>query len=220
MIHISFSRFSGILRFLLPCLIITVCNGLIIFHIIRMSRAHAHSSRAHGDELLARHSSRDSSTSQSTRTSRDVHSPHHMAIYTLFAVCAVFVITLIPNAILSMILYIEFMLIGNSNLYCLLRTLDAPFHMVRLINYSINVVLYGLTGRRFRTELHRLFNKFRSNCLSGLCNKQLRGVSRASSRSSRPIKEHILFHDIRPITPAKDRVVNTVKKTESPLDEN
>lgn len=156
-----------------------------------MSREHVHRSNSRVTADLIRHSSREStSSSQTTRSVRDISNPHHMAIYTLFAVCAVFLITMIPNAMISIILYVEYMLLGNSQLYCLLRTLDAPFKIIRLINYSINVVLYGLTGRRFRSELQILLQHWKKLCRTKVCKKELDPIL------TRPPKEHVLLQNL------------------------
>lgn len=56
------------------------------------------------------------------------------------------------------------MLLNRWRYYNVLRQLEVPFHTIRLINYSMNVVLYGLTGRQFRRELQKiiygLFGRF------------------------------------------------------------
>ena len=135
--------------------------------------------------------SQGGSTSATTATIKpqiqcSSHNPHHLAVYTLFAVCAMFIVTLIPNAVLSMTLYIETMFRGQSRLFCLLKALDAPFQIVRLINYSFNFVLYGLTGRRFRRELQLLC--MHSRLLRTICPQYL----------NVGLKETILLRELRP----------------------
>ncbi len=123
--------FSFTVRFMAPFVIVAICNGLIMFHIKRMRK---------------RHGGRE----------RDRTRNASMAIYTLFVVCAVFVLTLFPNAIISVITVSEFLLFGTSALYCKLLVFNTPFKMVRLVNYSMNFVLYGMTGRQFRCEVRKL----------------------------------------------------------------
>ena len=225
-------RFSLILRFLLPFLVITICNGLIISHIMRMTLSHASTnSTPGGTKSSLKHAyapppirtvptaggapivlSRSSSSREAKRLSSSgsanvtsavtavattsltavppaqmTHNPHHMAVYTLFAVCAVFIVTLLPNAMLSILLYSELHLRrGNSDMYCVLRALDDPFKIVRLVNYSANFVLYGLTGRRFRRELQLLF--MNSKILRKLCPRYLKPG----------LRETILLRELRP----------------------
>ena len=119
--------FSVLLRFFLPCLIIAVCNGLIVYYITALRR------------------------SQRAREGMRVRNAN-LAITTLFVVCGVFVVGLLPNALISTILYVS----RQRTIYCHLMQLDQPFQVLRLLNYGINCVLYGMTGRHFRCELHQL----------------------------------------------------------------
>ncbi|KAK2150468.1 hypothetical protein LSH36_404g03020 [Paralvinella palmiformis] len=124
--------FSFTLRFMAPFLVIATCNGLIIFHIKR-----------------TRHRRRSLDQDRRYRNS-------NMAICTLYLVCAVFVATLFPNAIISTILMTEVLIFKRSVMYCRLLVVNTPFQMIRLINYSMNFVLYGLSGRQFRREFVKL----------------------------------------------------------------
>ncbi|ELU04775.1 hypothetical protein CAPTEDRAFT_186062 [Capitella teleta] len=121
--------FSFSLRFALPFLIIVTFNGLIVYHIARM--------RSNG--LCQR---------------RQCNAG--LAICTLFVVCIVFVATLLPNAVIAMLQFIAFTFYGSFDLFCPLLTLNAPFRMLRLVNYSSNFLLYGVTGRQFRREVRKL----------------------------------------------------------------
>ncbi len=126
--------FSFFLRFLIPFIIIVICNGHIAFHIQRMR------TRRQPREMIKAHQA-------------------NMAITTLFLVCGVFVITMLPNSVFSAATWIAYSSGGLPVLrkvLCTLLPYDVPFQMVRLCNYSINCVLYGLTGRQFRRELRRL----------------------------------------------------------------
>ena len=87
-----------------------------------------------------------------------------MAVYTLFTVSGVFIITLFPNAFISIILWTNYMTVPNLQLFCVLRIIDRPFQIVRLVNYAINLILYGLTGRQFRTELYAMFSSCKTAC--------------------------------------------------------
>ena len=80
-----------------------------------------------------------------------------LANYTLFAVCALFIIALLPNALISLTIYADYHINRSRRLYCILLNLDAPFQMLRLSNYALNLLLYGLTGRQFRHELREIF---------------------------------------------------------------
>ena len=126
-IELNYIWYNMTLLFGVPFVIMLACNGRIICHISYMANIQ---------------------TSEHHRQPKKVS----LAIYTLYAVCFTFVITLLPNAVLSLIQYVTYMLLHSFSLLCHLRQLSAPFQMIRLINYSCNFVLYGLTGRRFRLE--------------------------------------------------------------------
>ena len=130
---IHYFWFSFLLRFALPFVIIVVCNGRIIFHVHRMRKVR------HTEERVKKRQA-------------------HLAITTLIVVCAVFVVTLIPNAIIALIQFIEMVVYRRHTLFCTLLTLDIPLQMIRLLNYSTNFIMYGLTGRLFRRELCRLLS--------------------------------------------------------------
>jgi hypothetical protein len=89
----------------------------------------------------------------------------NLAIYTLYAICFTFIITLMPDSIISTLHYIVFITHGKNSFYCPLRMLEVPFHMIRLLNYSTNFILYGLTGRQFRMALKGLFQRCTPICL-------------------------------------------------------
>jgi len=61
-----------------------------------------------------------------------------MVIYTLYVVCAMFIITIMPNAIISTILYVEFKAINKSFWFCGLRQLNTLLQMIRFVNYAAN----------------------------------------------------------------------------------
>ena len=107
-----------------------------------------------------------------------------LAIYTLFAVCALFILTLLPNAIISLIVFIDRISgKGNKQLYCVLKQIDAPFQMIRLSNYALNIVLYGLTGRQFRYELKQLLKLWTAcGCFTKLRVPSCRSFWRKSTR--------------------------------------
>ena len=128
---VEYFGFSFMLRFLLPFAIIVVLNGCIIYHINRM---------------------RNSRVAREKEKIRNAN----LAICTLFLVCAVFVVTLLPNAVISMVMFLGVVIYESNELYCPLFSVDIPCQMVRLVNYAVNFVLYGLSGRRFRRELQRL----------------------------------------------------------------
>ncbi|ELU13857.1 hypothetical protein CAPTEDRAFT_209584 [Capitella teleta] len=124
--------FSFTLRFALPFILIVLLNSCIVYHIrrVKAKRLPKGWSKRRGANL---------------------------AIYTLFIVCLVFVISLFPNAIIAMLQFISFTAYNSRALYCPLKTLNSPFEMLRLINYSCNFFLYGMTGRQFRGEVRKLF---------------------------------------------------------------
>ena len=131
---LNYFWFSFLLRFALPFIVIAVCNGFIIYHIERMRR----------DRRL--------------KERRKTHTAS-MAICTLYAVCTVFVLTLLPCAIISIIQFTDYFIKGRKlsrQLYCTLKVVYTPFEVLRLLNYSTNVILYGVTGRQFRRELIRM----------------------------------------------------------------
>ena len=121
-------------RFLLPCIIIAACNSYIIYHIVRVRKG-----------LPARE----------RKKSRYAN----MAVTTLFSVCVIFVLCLLPNTLLSIIMHNSFTnptSIGFPRIYCILGSIDGPFKMIRMLNYALNFMLYGLTGRQFRREFFRI----------------------------------------------------------------
>ena len=147
---INYIEYQLILLAGLPFLILLVCNWLIVCHIEKMTDIRM---------TQARHDSRKA----------------HLAIYTLYAVSLVFIFTLLPCALIAITQYIEFMVFNSFNLYCPLKTINAPFQMIRLVNYSCNVFLYGLTGRRFRREMRKL-KLFRCATFRCSCSKNDSGI--------------------------------------------
>ena len=129
----------NLLLYFVPFVIIMVCNNKIICHIVRMKKVRV--------------------TEQRTTSRRA-----NLAIYTLHAVCITFTLTLLPNAALSFTQYVAIVFFSYRELLCTLRQLSAPFQVIRLINYSCNFILYGLTGRRFRTETRELMSAITSLC--------------------------------------------------------
>ena len=146
---LNYFWFSFILRFTLPFVIIAVCNGLIMFHIRRMrTQKCPHNSLG----LRSCFSNQEAKERERKRNA-------NMAIYTLFAVCSLFVITLLPNAIITMVQFVGYLSMtkkDSKSLYQTLMRINTPFQMIRLINYSMNFVMYGLTGRQFRREAKKL----------------------------------------------------------------
>ena len=130
---LNYFWYSLLLRFAFPFLAVAICNGCVIYHIERMKTGRHHS--------------------ESRRKQKA-----NLAIYTLYAVCACFIITLLPNAIITIIQYVEFMRHDQvkQQLYCTLQVVYTPFHIIRMVNYAANCVLYGLTGQQFRRELKKL----------------------------------------------------------------
>ena len=126
------------LRFFIPTIIILICNGLIVFNIRRKSPA------------------RRSMTAWEQRKTRS-------AIYTLFLICAVFVFTLAPEIIVAVYHSISHATQDvekvSATYYHTLRPLSYIFQMLKLVNYSINFVLYGLTGRQFRQAIKMLIRR-------------------------------------------------------------
>ena len=140
---IHYLWFSFCLRFALPFLFIVVCNGLIIFHVQRMQKIRQ-------------------------TEERDKKRRAHMAITTLVVICAVFVLTLVPNAVIAIVQYFKGRDIAT---FCVLHKIDTPLQMVRLLNYSTNFILYGLSGRLFRSELRRLLTCRRPSSASSASKK-------------------------------------------------
>ena len=127
---LNYFWFSFLLRFTLPFFAIAMCNGCIIYHIARMRKGRR---------------------AKETRRKQQAS----LAIYTLYAVCACFVITMLPNAVVTIIQFSSFFAnqrMIDLKLYCMLQTVYTPFHILRLVNYSANCVLYGVAGRQFRQE--------------------------------------------------------------------
>ena len=138
--------YSFLLRFMLPFVIIVILNGRIVYQIMRMR-----ASRFHREHERRRHS--PSGVTGKTRSWSS-----NLAVYMLFVVCCTFVLTLLPTAVISMIWFMSLVVYRRLDLtlLCALRALEAPFLVIRLVNYSINFILYGFTGRQFRRELRRL----------------------------------------------------------------
>ena len=123
--------FSFFLRFAIPFTVMAICNGMIIFHIDHMQSVRLTEERRRSKKA-------------------------NLAVYTLYAVCAMFVLTLLPNAVFALMHYTAVTAGRTWMFYCPLRLIDVPFQMIRLMNYSLNFVLYGLTGRQFRRELYKI----------------------------------------------------------------
>ena len=131
---LNYFWFSFMLRFAVPFIVIAVCNGFIIYHIERMRRER-----------------------RGLKERRKMHTASR-AVCTLYAVCTVFVLTLLPCAIIAIIQFTDYVINQrvSRQLYCTLKVVFTPFEIVRLLNYSTNAILYGVTGRQFRQELMRL----------------------------------------------------------------
>ena len=128
--RLDYFLYDILLRFFLPFVVILVCNSFIIMNIVRMSPI------------------RRASASWEKRKT-------NLAIYMLFIVSFVFVITMAPSTILSVTWYVLFESGHRGKTYYKLRPFNTPFKLLRMTNYAVNIFLYGLTGKEFRTELKK-----------------------------------------------------------------
>ncbi len=172
---IEYFMFAFLLRFFVPFVIICVFNGRIIYHIRNMPQMRSAVTR--GEKWLpSRSSSGAGGASQTSHTAASVKMPPtalttsnpasaakrtNQAITTLFSVCLVFIVTLSPTAIITVIQFIQFHTLTSKDLLCDLMKAESPLQMVRLSNYAINFIIYGFTGRQFRRELGRLLRRRR-----------------------------------------------------------
>ena len=148
------------LRFLIPFIIICICNGKIIYHIQQMHRMRKDSrdSYCQTNNTSSANSTSTGTTLTTTNTSVAARNTTQ-AITMLYTVCFVFIITLSPTAVANAIQYIQHMTITDPDLFCNLRKVEMPLQMIRLSNYAINFILYGFTGRQFRRELVRMIRR-------------------------------------------------------------
>ena len=159
---VHYFLFSFLLRFFIPFLIICIFNGMIIFHIQKMRKMRRDSREgwspsASTNSPINTHACTTLTSTNTSLASRNTN----MAITMLFTVCIVFIVTLLPNAIISVIQFIQHQTTPDYTLFCNLWKMDAPLQMIRLSNYAINFVIYGFTGRQFRRELFRMFSRVR-----------------------------------------------------------
>ena len=129
---LEFFFFSFTLRFFIPFVMIAVCNGYIIA------------------ELRRKRYDPVGRENMSTRTA-------NTAIYTLHLVCVVFILTLLPHACLTMVLFVIYTPTIRTmphhrlkRLHHFIERVSLPFEMILMMNYTFNFVLYGLSGTQFR----------------------------------------------------------------------
>ena len=151
------------LRFFIPFVIISICNGNIIYHIqqMRKMRRDSRDSYCQTNSTSSGHLANSTSSGATlTATNTSVTSRNTtQAITMLYTVCFVFIITLFPTTVLGTIQFIQHHTVKRPEILCVLRKVSMPFQMIRLSNYAVNFIIYGFTGRQFRRELGRMIRR-------------------------------------------------------------
>ncbi|XP_050401949.1 FMRFamide peptide receptor frpr-18 [Patella vulgata] len=143
-LHVYFYQFC--LIFTLPVIIVFVCNIMVLCKI-------HHVRKAMQDE-----------NSFSTRLTRKSNTRHKTTIM-LLAISFTYIFTLLPLVFLSFVLIIAYKVYGAAAASLVIRA--TPWKdllvVVSQINYGINFFIYVLSGKKFRVELRRVFNKERAS---------------------------------------------------------
>lgn len=138
------------LIFVLPVVIVLVCNSLVLYQIYRIRRA-------------AR-----SEKSSSNRISRVIRRRHKTTIMMLM-ISFTYVITLAPSVVVPVVIYTVVRVnrgAGGSVVMALIPYRDL-FEVVAAVNYGINFFIYVLSGKAFRCELRRVIFTERSGSVNG-----------------------------------------------------
>jgi hypothetical protein len=140
--------FQWALVFVLPVVLISVCNSMVIYQILKVKK-----DVNREEEYLTR--ADNSGARKKTRSTR-------MLLILTFT----YMLTLLPVFSLTLIvdLSIKFSNISTArNVYLTLTPYIDVGVAISLLNYAVNFFIYVLSGKRFRFELKRLFRRRRRN---------------------------------------------------------
>ena len=139
-LHIYFYYMA--LTFVLPVGFVFVCNGLVLYQIFKVRR-----------EIISRVGKRD-------RHQRAIRKTHRTTCM-LLTVSFTFLGTLLPLLILSLVVDCILKARGPAafNFYISVKPFLDLTEVLSLINYAANFYIYILSGKNFRYELQRVFNR-------------------------------------------------------------
>ena len=139
--------FLWTLVFVLPVVFISVCNSIVICHIIKVRK-----DIQQEDNFLTYRNDR-------------ARGRRHKSTIMLLIVTFMYIITLLPLFTLSLIVDVTIK-VGSidtaRNTYVALRPFIDLSVSVSLLNYAVNFYVYVLSGKRFRYELKKLITRKKS----------------------------------------------------------
>ncbi|XP_067664688.1 FMRFamide peptide receptor frpr-18-like [Haliotis asinina] len=146
-LHVYFYQFA--LCFILPILIVSICNISVLCKIRSVSRAMA-------DE-----------NSSSTRLTRGA-ARRHKTTMMLLTICFMYITTLLPVITVTMIVfvYLNFYPIHAASVFVNITPWTHVATVVSQINYAANFFIYVVSGKNFRVELRRIFSRERGSNLN------------------------------------------------------
>lgn len=136
--------FLWTLVFVLPVVLIIICNSFVLFHIFKVKK--------------------DLSKEENYLTYRNgrARERRHRSTVMLLIVTFMYIVTLLPLFTLSLIVDVTIK-VGSQerarNTYVALRPFIDVSVSISLLNYASNFFIYVLSGKRFRFELGTLFVK-------------------------------------------------------------
>ena len=137
-----------VLQFMLPAILILVCNLTILWKIRRLQY------------MVAKHG-----TNHSVRA----YAKRHKTTCTLLLISFTYIVTLLPLVLLSMIMYVA-VRVNPVLAMWMYRNADSVRHVFELlseINYGINFYIYIMSGAQFRCELRAILFRQHSLMSSG-----------------------------------------------------
>lgn len=137
-LHIYVFQFA--LSFILPFITVLVCNSLVLYQIYAVRKA------AGGPSI--------------SRT--------HKTTFMLLTISFTYVIAFLPTVVISSVMY-GYVASGSPEAPEMWRKLTPLVHLfavVSFINYGVNFFIYVLSGRSFRFELTKFFNRERNSSTS------------------------------------------------------
>lgn len=132
--------FQWSLLFVLPVIVIVVCNSMVLYRISKVKR------ELYKDEKYL------------TNRHKQVLGKKHRSTCMLLTVTLTYIITLMPLFMLSLIVDLSIKFGDLETARYIFFTLKPYIDMcvsVSLINYAVNFFIYVLSGKRFRYELSR-----------------------------------------------------------------
>lgn len=164
--------FQWSLVFVLPVMLIIICNCMVIYQILKVRRALYRNGRyfTYTEDGVA----------EKSPTHRDNRAmgKKHRSTYMLLTVTFTYILTLLPLFTLSLIVDLTIKLRDMETARYMFLTLRPYIDMcvsISLLNYAVNFFIYVLSGKRFRYELQRSLRR-------GNFNKPKRSFTARSTR--------------------------------------